>query len=107
MFLWLFSCSSVTKSVTGSCGIHERHHFSSERVSVPAGDKHVADSPEAASRRRTSLSYILLALWQAANVTAVRCQPSLMFMTELFSPCTADVIRSLLLLMNNVWAARA
>lgn len=48
-------------------------------------------------------SHVVLALAQVANVAEDRCQPSLMFMTGLFSQCAADVIRSLLLLMNNVW----
>lgn len=61
--LRLLSCSSVSLRLAGCCGIHERHNFSSESVSVPAGDKHLADSPEAAGRRRTSLSHTLLAVW--------------------------------------------
>lgn len=41
------------------------------------------------------------------NVAADRCQPSLMFITEPVSLSAADVIRSLLLLITNVWARRA
>lgn len=51
-----------------------------------------------ASHARTALP-----VWWAAKVAADRCQASLMFTTELFSPCSAAVIGGSLLLMNNVW----
>lgn len=98
-----FSIGLCSKCVPGWLGIQKKTfqltlYKPPVYMTLPVGDKHISDSPEAAGHRGTNLSYS-----PGTNVAADRCQPSLMFMPELFSPCVADVISSLLLLMNNVW----